>query len=275
MTMLASSVSSFRDNAVNLLSKWRSFYYRVRLIEAANISNYVDYGSTPYKQVVAGEPPGGVSLGAPPDIIALEAIRRFNLVLREYGGRRVLVLSERTWGSRCPDCWDSLKRRRKKSNCMTCFDTSITGGYFAPIEAWSMMPPHRVMTQLTPLFELQIDDRVMWFSRYPELKPRDVVITVDGDRFRVIAITRSEKAQSLTRQTVQLRRLSRDQVEYKIPVDNSWSRDSQTASGTREHIRAMNLEAFYQTADNKNLDSGVQADGELAHTLESSTRDAE
>ena len=117
-----------------------------------------------------------------------------------------------------------------------------------------MKPPHRVYTQLTQIFELQADDRVMWIPRYPRVKPRDIITTIDGDRFRVISIARSEKAWSLTRQTVQVRRLSRDQVEYKIPIGKKdWEKDNLTVGALREHIRATDIESFWSAAQSMNV----------------------
>jgi hypothetical protein len=248
-TMVAGDVFDFQDRAVNLLSKWRQFYYRIRITNRNDTDEFHDYGSNAWRKVLEGEDPGGVVMEAPPDKYALESIRRFNLVLREFGGRRVLVSVQKTWGQRCPNCWDHLKSRRNKSHCMTCFDTGIGGGFFNPMEAWSMKPPHKVYVQLTSIFELQADDRIMWFSRYPRLKPRDLITSIDGDRFRVISISRHEKAWSLTRQTVQVRRLSRDQVEYRLPIGKKdWNKDNLTVGALREHIRATDIDSFHAAA---------------------------
>jgi hypothetical protein len=273
LTMIAGDVFDFQDRAVNLLSKWRNFYYRIRVIDRNNTGDYCDFGSNEWRKVIEGEDPGGVVMEAPPDMFALESVRRFNLVLREFGGRRVLVSVEKTWGQRCPVCWDNLKRRRKKSKCQTCFDTGLLGGFFQPMEAWAMKPPHQAMNQLTPLFELQADDRIMWFSRYPRLKPRDVVTTIDGDRFRVLKVSRAEKAWSLTRQTVQVRRLSRDQVEYQLPIGKKdWERDNLTVGAVREHIRAMDIDSYYTAIGQKGVSNEdiVPETGDFATQTETS-----
>lgn len=254
MTMVAHDVFDFRDVGVNLLSKWRFFFYRIRVINRNDTSEFCDFGSEEPRKVIQGADPGGVFLETPPDLYAQEAVRRFDLVLREHGGRRALVSVQRTWNMRCEVCWDHLKRRKKKTNCLTCWDTGVAGGFFRPMETWMMKPPHKVMNQLTPLFELQADDRIMWFSRYPRLKPRDLIHTIEGDKFRVIAISRSEKAGALTRQTVQIRRLSRDQVEYKMPVkQEDWGRDMFTVTAMREHIRATDIDSYYKAARDKGV----------------------
>lgn len=248
MEMISQDVYDFEDRGVNLYSKWREFFYRIRLTKASDQS-YVDFGSTDYRKVLDGADPGGVISEAPPDLEALESIRRFDMVLREYAGRRVLVLSERTWGQRCPNCWDYLKRRRTLSGCAHCYDVGVAGGYFTPIQAFAMKPAGQQLVQLTQVFEMQPNDQVMMLSSKPRVKPRDLIIDIDGRRWRVLAISRSEKGWALTRQTVQVRMISRDQAEYKIPVTESdWSVDSLSAGAMRQQIRATDIESYYRRA---------------------------
>jgi hypothetical protein len=131
----------------------------------------------------------------------------------------------------------------------------------------------QVMSQLTPLFEMQPHDGMMWFSARPRLKPRDVVVSIDGNRWRVIAISRSEKGWALTRQTVQVRNITRDQVEYDIPIQQEdWGVNSLTSSPLRQHIRATDIDSYYKAVQ----DLGIGAEevfppkGELAANVEDS-----
>jgi hypothetical protein len=188
-----------------------------------------------------------VVLEAFPDLEAVEAIRRFDLVAQEFIGRRVVVLAQRTEGQRCSECWDHLKRRRKHSNCATCYGTGISGGYFRPRECYAVKPPAAEMVQLSPLFELQTHDEVMWFSSRPRIKPRDLVIDADGRRWRAMGVRRSEKLWALTRQTVQLRELSKDQVEYSIAI-SGWDVDTFTASPARQFIKASDIDSYRAAA---------------------------
>lgn len=246
MEMNAQDVYDFEDRGVNLYSKWREFCYRVRLTKASD-ATYVDFGSVDPGKVLNGADPGGVISAAPPDLEALEAIRRFDLVLREYAGRKVLVLKERTWGQRCPNCWDYLKRRRSKSGCATCYDVGVSGGFFSPMQAAAMKMPGQSAAQLTPIFEMQPNDQVMWFSSKPRLKPRDIVIDIDGRRWRVIAIGKSEKSWALTRQSAQVRMISRDQIEYTIPISSQdWDVNSLTVGPMRQQIRATDIESYHK-----------------------------
>lgn len=250
--MNAADVVEFEDRGVNLHSRWRRVFYRVRFTKGADSQ---DYGSTPHDLVLQqGKDPGGVTLGALPDLEALEAIRRMDLTLKEYIGRRTLHLARRTWGQYCTDCWDVLKRRQKKSRCLSCFDTGRTGGYYAPQETFIAKVPHTERVSLNRLFELEPNDVVFWVSSRPQLKVRDVLVGVDGVRYRVLAVQRGEKLWSLTRQTVHARALSRDQVEYDIPI-TGWGVDNFSASPPRQFIRATDIDSYYKAAEDLGVDS--------------------
>lgn len=240
----ASSADSFRDTGVNLYSKFRSYFYRVRVkLSAGEKDEFTDFGSSPIQDAIAGKSVGSVSLGALPDLEALEAIRRFDLAAKEYIGRKIIVLTRRTTGTRCSDCWDSLKRRKTRSDCKTCFSTGVVGGYYSPKQTYAVKPPIQIASQLSSLFELEVTDCVMWISSTPRVKPRDLVIDADGKRWRVVAIRRSEKLWSLTRQTVQLREISKDQVDYDVPI-SSWDVSQLTSSPLRQFIRANDIDSF-------------------------------
>lgn len=245
--MACNGVFEFQDDSVNLYAKWRDYHWRLRVTKTAGGATRT-YGSTPYERVLSeGLDPGGVVLEALPDPVAVEASRRFDLVLREFIGRRVLVLPQRTHGTRCGNCWDNLKRRRTTSNCQTCFGSGVQGGFYRPQETFAAKPPHALAVELTSLFEMQPLDVLMWFGSRPRLKPRDVVVGTEGVRWRVERVQRSEKNWALTRQTVQLRAISRDQVEYDIPIDpDDWGRNNFSASPPRGYLNATDIDSYYE-----------------------------
>ncbi len=255
----ADLINEFVDSEVNLHSKHREWYYRIRVTDPEG--DYLDYGSEDPDQVIEGGWPGAAVMAAYPDLEALEAIRRFDIVARGYAGLRVLALTQRTTGQRCAECWDHLKRRRKKASCTTCYGAGISGGYYYPRECHAIKVPDQVVNQLSPLFELQVQDMLVWLTSRPRLKPRDLLIGIHGKRWRVVKVQRSEKLWALTRQTVQLREISRDQVEYDISIDpEDWGVDSFTVSPHRQFIRAMDIDSYRRKA----RDLGVTESTDLA-----------
>ena len=249
--MSAEDISEYHDREVNLVSKWRELYYRVRVTKVSD-GETQEWGSVDPERVLQGSNPLGVPLESAPDLEALEARRRFALTAREFGGRAVLALNRRTWGQRCPVCWDTLKRRRTKSGCLSCFDTGFTGGYFLPQETWCMKMPGQEAVQPTPYFELQVNDVVMQFGAHPRLSPRDLIVDAAKSRWRVLNVRRHEKGWALTRQTVHLREVPRSDIEYRLPL-TGWSRDTFTSAPSRQHIRATDIDSFFTAVGAKGL----------------------
>lgn len=240
--MNANDVDTFQDRGVNLHHQWRTFFYRIGLTKAGHTDFF---GSTDQVKVLEGADPGGVIMEPPPDLEAAESIRRFEMVLREFAGRSVLVLSTRTWGMRCGECWDALKRRVTKSDCIDCFGTGLAGGFFKPIPVKCMKPPGKVYSQLSKLFEMQTNDAVMWFSPRARLKPADLIIDNMGRKWEVVAIDLSEKGWARTRQTAQVRELSSTDAKQRVPIKPAdWDVDTLTAGAMRQHIRATDIDSY-------------------------------
>lgn len=238
----ANTIESFEDSSVNLYSKHRDYHYRIR-VEKTGTDKKQDFGSTDWRKVLKDDAfVGAVVLEAPPDLYAAEAIRRFDFALKEHSGRKVLVMTRRSTGSRCPSCWDNLKRRRTHSNCESCWGVGILGGYYQPKLAYCMKPPSIKRNAITPHFEMQPNDIVMWFSSRPRLKPKDLVIA-GHRRYTVINNQPSEKGWSQTRQVLQLREITKDQIEFKIEI-TGWSDDNYSTLPKRNYLNATDIESY-------------------------------
>ena len=242
----ASFSDTFVDTSVNLYSKNREYFYRIKVLNT-NTNETLEFGSTPIDAVMSGANPKGVTLEAPPDFIALEAIRRTDMILKNFIGRKALVMKRRTNGTRCTDCWDTLKRRRGKSNCLSCYDTGITGGYYSPQETYIGKSPEKRVTVLTPMFEIQPNDLSITLSSRPRIYPRDLVI-YDNRRFRVLGVDTTEKLGASIRQIAVMRELSKDQVEYKIDL-TAWDKNPMTASAKLQHTVSTDIQSYYKRQD--------------------------
>ena len=241
----AGDMFEFEDRGPNQLSKWREFFYRIRLTKG---SNTYEFGSVPYTDILQhGLDPGGVSMAAVPDLEALEAIRRMELVAQEYAGRKVLFVPLRRWGQRCSDCWDPLKRRVKSSQCLSCFSTGFTGGYLHPRVGRVITIPDEKLTALTSLLAMEPHDIARWVPPSVRLSPADLMIDTENRRWTVIQVKRNTKGDALTWQVVQLRELSRDQVEYRIPI--VWPEDNVSVAPHRQYIRATDIDSYREAAN--------------------------
>ena len=125
---------------------------------------------------------------------------------------------------------------------MTCYGVGVTGGYYRPKLTFGCKPPESLRNQITAIFEMQPNDIVMWLSSRPRVKPNDLIIASDR-RFKVVAVQRAEKLWALTRQTIQIREVTKDQIEYKITI-SGWSEDNYSASPERQFINATDISSY-------------------------------
>jgi hypothetical protein len=245
----AGSTDEYVDSTVNLFSKIRRYVYRLRVTRSSD-GETLDFGSTSPRQVVQGDDPGGVYLRSPPDVLALEAIRRFDLQLQRFSGRQVLLFTQKTFGTYCTTCYDKLKRRRTRSNCSDCYDTGYDGGYYSPKQTYAGKAPDKVVTQIGPIMELQPSDRLWVMPARPRVKPRDFLVDAEGIRYRVLHLPSiGEKLWSLTHQRVVVRELSRDQVEYAYPLtQEDWDVDPFKGNPVKQHIAATDIDSYNKRA---------------------------
>lgn len=63
---------------------------------------------------------------------AREIVRRERLMLQRESGTAGWLLKRRLYGEDCT-CLDEMTRETKNPDCVLCYGTGITGGYFAPV----------------------------------------------------------------------------------------------------------------------------------------------
>ena len=220
--------TTFRDNDVNQFHNWRQYFYRLRIVDQETSLEYV---SAAYSQVSA------------PDLIAIELKRRFELVLQEFAGRKVLLFPAITSGFRCPSCYVTSPQgfsigRQTTQNCQTCFDTTFVGGFASPIVCYIQIDPAVRGIQRNDTQEQDRQDSTARMSGYPIVKPRDVIVEAENIRWEIQSMVPTEKSRSIVSQSVTLHRIPSSDIRYKIPVN--WNESS--FSPKREFVRAMDFD---------------------------------
>lgn len=198
----------FRDPIVNLFHNWRRYFYRIRVFDK-------DTGQEDYSQVQTNDPD--------PDLIALELRRRFEFVMEEFAGRKVLVFPIITTGFRCPSCYETNSRgrtigRSTTQNCQTCYDTTFAGGYQSPIIAHMQIDPAPSAVQRSDTFELNRQDTTSRLSAFPPVKPKDMIVEAENIRWEVQSVSSTKKGRAVVHQSPILHRIPASDIRYKIPV---------------------------------------------------------
>jgi hypothetical protein len=192
----------FRDSSPALLHKWRELYYLLRITDQRN-NEVVDYGPTAQL--------------AEPDLIALEIMRQEDVLFREYAGRRCWLFPVKTFGPKCI-CYDRVKGKRTRSNCVTCFDTGYLGGYMSPIECFVQIDPSANANQKTPLGEQQTNNTSARLISFPPIRPDDILVEAENRRWKVVTVAMTTRLRAVVHQELTIHEIPRGDVEYKIPI---------------------------------------------------------
>lgn len=182
----------------------RKLWYRIRLTHKAS-------GDV--------EDSGPASHEAEPDVVAAYVRRQEQVLFTQAIGRRCWLFKRRSFGPRCPSCWDSMAHKRTRANCLDCFQTGFLRGYHNPIEVWVQIDPSTVQHRNNAQ---QIDREAHTTARmtfYPNVNPKDVLVEAENRRWRVMAVTPSERLRATIKQELTLREIQPTDIEYRLPVN--------------------------------------------------------
>lgn len=194
---------SFSDLSPLTHRKYIPFYYRIKE-EDDKYSEVIDMPSEP-------------------DKMAIESARTIKRALmRDYAGAgtKCYLFPKKTYGARCPECFNVELNKSVLSDCKTCFGSTYEEGYGSPIEVYIAFPmdqpDHMEIAGGAAYIEMATGRA--WTSNYPVLKTEDVLIRdIDKVMFKVgTPIIRSGRRQFITKQTFPFDRIPHNTVEYDL-----------------------------------------------------------
>jgi hypothetical protein len=157
----------------------------------------------------------------------LEIIRVEKILLQGPGitpgfnGVPCLFYSRRTFGQRCLECWDEIKKQTTKSQCSSCYGTGFRFGYHNPQLMYVDFGPSTEDSQIMPFGETEPNEIYVWTTVYPRATKGDLFIDEENGRWRVEKKPRIEMLRQEVRQTLVLYQIPTGDVEFKIPVDKT------------------------------------------------------
>lgn len=220
---------SFLDNQLVRGHLYRQFHYRLVVKHKAS-------GATRDFGPVSKEPEA--------DLITTEVRKHVNLLMREFAGRRCWVFPVRTFGQRCDACYNMQLSKKRRSGCLTCFDTTFTRGFLRPIESWLQIDPNPDSEQNTAVGPTHQQNTTARLGYYPPLKPRDIIIEGENNRWRVVQVNTTQHNRAPLHQEVSLHLIPHTDIEYSLqfeltaPLENLW------LSPSRNFTNPQTLEAF-------------------------------
>lgn len=205
-----SSAPSAAFEATNQLSLSRVVYYQITVVPPSGIGAAFKSEPTPV------EP----HLDTRTRLLKRKIQRDQAVGYRRLNGIPIIVLKRRRWGERCTACYDPVTKQATIEHCATCFGTSFTGGYWAPVLIRGRREAAAVQAQITAHGDSDVKLADFNVLDYPLLEYKDVVIDlVRNDRYEVQRAHETELKSVPVHQKVTASLLSRSSVEYSFLVD--------------------------------------------------------
>lgn len=198
-----------KDNTAPQISVNRKLFYRIR---AENPTR---------SKVLVSE---ARDREGPADLIAEEIASLEALLFEEFVGTIAWLFPVRTFGQRCPQCWDRVLGKRTSDQCPTCYGTGFSGGYHYPIEFWPQWDASPSVQDRGSHFEHEQTTTTLRCAASPYIKPDDVIIDHKNQRFRVVKAGSTARLGTEVHREVSVLQLQPgsvvDQLELKVDGRN-------------------------------------------------------
>lgn len=149
--------------------------------------------------------------------IANEIQRREYLLLSKFAGTKAFFFRRKTYGIRCPRCWDAKTEKVMDDHCEICYGTSFEGGYYDPLPLFIQFDITATNKQKTYQGVLEPNNLNGWTISMPEITSDDVIVRVAGwNVYRVISSNPTELQTVPVRQLLSMTQLAKFDVENKL-----------------------------------------------------------
>lgn len=197
----------YRDAAIPAISVNRTLFYRIKVVH--NVSK-----DTAYSLIIDRK--------GRPDAYASEIIKLENVMFSELTGVRAWVFPVKTFGQRCPSCWDDILQKRTTDSCRTCWGTGFSGGYHNPIQVWAQVDdPPESTEYISPMKDdhRQVNYLNVRMGPSPDVKPMDLIIDHLNRRMRVFSVGGTNRFGVTVRQEIKCLQVQKGSIEDLIPLN--------------------------------------------------------
>lgn len=146
------------------------------------------------------------------NLYGAEIVHRHGIQLKEgHSGNPMYLFIKNRIGERCPDCWDTIRGMRAKTNCKTCLNTGYINGYCDPICIYVSISPEQTMVE-QPVTGTSVEGKIQgWTTAYPRINLGDVLVDpATQDVWCVAAVNINTHKRTPTKQELVLDRHSED-----------------------------------------------------------------
>jgi hypothetical protein len=226
-----------RDNSVYLISTTRVYFYKIKVLHKPS-GREIEIGP--------------LDRGGEEDLIALEIIRQEQIYFKEFAGTKFWLFPRRTFGMRCPQCYNAILGKRDQDSCPTCWKTTFALGYHFPVEFWGQLDEAEDAEQVSVEDHRQQKYFVIRCGPSPDTKPLDIIIDHLNRRHRIISKGGTSKHGVRVRQELRVVQIQPGSIEDTIPLKIDHL--TETFFPPRNFTNPHNLEDARTTAAGQTLD---------------------
>ena len=164
-----------------------------------------------------GERATAVARPTPPeDTRGLAWADQLRLRLDTTHGTPCWHLPKKSFGDRCPSCYDVVRKRVVRSDCEVCYGTTFVGGYDDPESLNISFSASAEVRKKASFADLEPSQSVCWLANYPDMRPGDLVIEPENRRWNVVNVENYEYLRTRIRQVCLLDEVSPTDVQFQI-----------------------------------------------------------
>lgn len=150
-----------------------------------------------------------------------EIQRREQILLRKFNGSQTYLFRRKTYGIRCPNCWDKNVEKVVRDNCPVCVGTGFKGGYFEPAPCYVQYDPTPNVLARTYFGKFEPSEISGWTISLPEIRPDDILLRIgDWSVFRIDNMMPTTLQSNPVRQILKMVQLPKSDVENELVTRN-------------------------------------------------------
>lgn len=197
------------DKVVNLYNPLIEYCYKIEVINKnTGKSELTDfYGQ--YK-------------GKKPDQYAATIIHMNETYIQNVVENDTLYLLGRKHDGQKCSCYDDVRGRSSiPSSCHLCYGTKYSGGYYSVEKFQACFLNAAGKSERFTLVDQTQEETPLqfWTSNFPVIHINDIIVDRNNTRYIVMNVQPSYKNYYMLKQVVQMQRLPKSNIAYKIPIN--------------------------------------------------------
>jgi len=201
--------STQAGEAINQLSLTRGIFYRIVVTPPSGCHNEVEV-------VSVVEP----RLSGKQRLLKQKILRDESITFKKLNGVEIAVVKRMHWGPRCTKCWDATTKAVTRANCITCFGTGFSPGYFTPVLTLGRRGTLPAAKQISPQGISEYRPTQVTILDAPKVEPDDLLVFLrDNKRFVIKAVIQTELKTVAVHQKLEVSELARSDIAYRLVVD--------------------------------------------------------